>query len=106
MSRIAITPTVFKNDFIIKTNEIYKNNTFDFSLIPNEFLKTDRLNIICNKHGKFTTTYYMFIEKQCGCKECKKEFNKEQRRLYYQEKFINESNIKHNYFYKKTGPSL
>ncbi len=100
MSRKCITPIISKNDFVSKANEIYQNNySYDYSLIPDSFKKTDKLNIICNKHGKFVTTYYKFINKKCGCKECEKEYRKEQRRLYYQEKFIEESKKVHNNFY-------
>ena len=99
MSRISITPVIVKDDFIKMSNEIYGADKFDFSLIPETFKKTDRLQIICLKHGQFQTSYYMFIDKKSGCKECIKEENKEQRRLYYQQKFIEESTKVHNGFY-------
>ena len=99
MSRKHITPIISKNDFVSKANEIYQNSSYDYSLIPDSFKKTDKLEIICTKHGKFITTYYKFIDKKRGCKECEKEYHKEQRRLYYQEKFIEESKKVHNNFY-------
>ena len=97
--RITITSIISKDDFVTKAKEIYKENEFDYSLIAETFKKTERLSIICSKHGKFVTTYYKFIDKAQGCKECKKEELKEGRRLHLQEEFIKESTKVHNGFY-------
>lgn len=63
-----------KNTFINDSNNIHKQK-YDYSLIPEVFKKTDKQQIICEKHGIFHTTYYSHVNLKTGCRKCAQEYH-------------------------------
>ena len=78
------------NDFITKSNKIH-NFKYDYSYVQFE-KKSDKIKIVCPKHGEFITTPSIHL-KGCECPKCagnkKKNIND----------FITKSNKIHNFKY-------
>lgn len=59
-----------KEDFIKEANIIH-NNKYDYSLVSEKFHLTDKITIICPKHGEFIQLAQSHIGQKCGCPKCK-----------------------------------
>ncbi len=59
------------NKYIDKCN-IKFNNKFDYSLVKDHY-NTNKVNVICPKHGVFETTLYQHFNTKYGCKKCANE---------------------------------
>lgn len=67
-----------KEDFIKDCNKIHSNyDKYDLSLVPENFLSTDKIKIICtlkdefgNMHGEFEQQSYSFKKGREGCSLC------------------------------------
>lgn len=58
-----------KEIFLKKAIEIY-GDTYDYSLVPDEFSTKEKLPIICKKHGIFHKDVVHHIGRRQGCPEC------------------------------------
>jgi hypothetical protein len=64
------------NDFIIKSKDLFGENTFDYSLVVEDCYLNSRpiVNLICKKHGKFSVNAKDHLGKQGSrCKTCSKK---------------------------------
>ena len=62
-----------RDEKIFKANKIH-NNKYDYSLIIENFKVTDKVPIMCSKHGVFYQTWNSHTEsKKQGCPRCKKK---------------------------------
>lgn len=60
-----------KKDFIIKSEQIYGKNRFDYSKVPESFRKKSKLTIICKIHNEeFIQTPISFFKKIVYCSGC------------------------------------
>lgn len=59
-----------KEDFIKEANLIH-NYKYDYSLVSSVFKKTNKIKIICPKHGEFVQLAQSHIISKCGCPKCK-----------------------------------
>ena len=61
------------NELINKRKEKSKNfldtNIYDYSLVPKEFISTDKIDVICPIHGKFSVNVWNHINGS-GCPKC------------------------------------
>jgi hypoxanthine phosphoribosyltransferase len=68
---------------------------YDISLVPNMFKATEKLPVICPKHGKFFISADIF-RNGCGCPKCKADKIGEFNRSTVQE-FVDKANKLHNF---------
>jgi len=66
---------ILKSDFIIQANKIFKNE-FNYELLPEEFNKTQKINIICYEHGSFSQEARSHL-KSYGCNKCSQKKRRE-----------------------------
>ncbi len=66
---------MLKEYFLNRIKEKCPNNfnKYNYSLVPNEFKARDKVNIICNKHGKWEQTPDNHLHKY-GCPKCATEY--------------------------------
>ena len=86
--------TLTTEEFISKAKEIHKVK-YDYSKV-NYVRGTDRVVIVCPKHGEFEQKAQGHL---CGygCRKCK--YEKKKKNCYTLESFIEKANEKHNNFY-------
>ncbi len=86
-----------KVDFIKIINDLYGEDSFDFSLVPNEVNIKKTITLFCNKHKIYFKRYgkSLLLGGINGCDECIRERK--------QEDFIKKANLLHNnkYNYSK-----
>lgn len=81
---------VGRDEFIQRSN-IMHNDSYDYSLIPDNFILTDILTIICKDHGEFKQMAHWHVICGNGCKLCKKRSKNE----VLIENILIENNIKY-----------
>ena len=81
-----------KDEFIKKSIDVH-GNTYSYDLIPVKVVSTDKVTIICSKHGEFVQRVPRHLNGQ-KCKKCSLESRTKTR-----EEFIDKSNKVHGAFY-------
>lgn len=92
---------MLKTDIINKSIKKFKNN-IDYSLIPEKFLKKDKIPFICKKHGPFMKNMKSHL-KGLGCDECRNRTRTSKGEKEIQ-KFLDNLKIEYRkeYSFKKT----
>ena len=65
---------ITKSDFVAKAIDIH-GERYDYSLLPERILKSEKQSIICVKHGEFKTTHYSHTVTNTGCRKCAQEYH-------------------------------
>ena len=65
-------------DVKVKMAKNVHGDTYDYSLLPDDFMRHDKVRIICRTHGEFNQSFHLHLKGR-GCAECK---GKTQRELY------------------------
>ena len=59
-----------REDYILEAQKVHGKNRYDYSKIPEEFSKKEKVSIICPKHGEFKTMPMVHISLKSGCPKC------------------------------------
>lgn len=87
-----------KQDFIDEAIKIH-GDYYDYSKISENFIKKNKVLIICPKHGEFLQDPYAHINLSCGCPKCKMSHGEQE-----VERILNFYNIKHKIQYPVNNP--